>query len=164
MRSTNGYGSYILVAVTLATLALGPARTTEAKTPHLVTATVNGKRIKWKGHFVQLTDSQSGFFSLAASKVNGSKTIGVGCGILLAGQTFPLTLTTGCSMTYQARKHGASQIWLNPGLDASNPVTVTFQSFDGTIVQATFNGVLMSGTFGGSTLSIQGSIDAALAQ
>jgi hypothetical protein len=164
MRSTNRHGTYILVAVTLATLGLGLAGTTEAKTPHIVTATIDGKHVKWKGRLVRLTDSQSGFFILAASKLNGSKTIGVGCGILLAGQTFPLTMTTGCSLNYQARKHGASQIWLNPGLDPSNPVTVTFQSFDGTVVQATFSGVLMSPTLGGSTLSLQGSMDAALTQ
>jgi hypothetical protein len=73
-------------------------------------------------------------------------------------------MTTGCNMNYQVRKHGASQIWLNPGLDASNPVTVTFGSFDGSVVQATFSGVLVSPTLGGSTLTIQGSIDAALTQ
>jgi hypothetical protein len=55
------------------------------------------------------------------------------------------------------RKRRQVQSWLNPGLDPSNPVQVTVESFDGTVVQGTFSGNLQPTTIGaGSTLSVQG--------
>jgi hypothetical protein len=162
MRSTNRRCKRAVAGAALAILAITLPATTEAKTPHAVSATVSGKRVKWKGRLVRVTDSTSGFI-LVATKLYATKTIGVGCGILLAGQTFPLTMTMGCNMNYAVHKHGG-EIWLNTGLDPNNPMTVTFASFDGTVVQGTFSGVLTSATLGGSTLSIQGSFDAALTQ
>jgi len=63
----------------------------------------------------------------------------------------------GFSLSYTVHKRRQVPSWLNPGLDPSNPVQLTVESFDGTVVQGSFSGNLQPTTFGaGPALGVQG--------
>ena len=157
MRSLDRCTKRLVAGVALVAFVFGlPGVTLARKPKRIVSATIAGERVKWKGRLVLIHDTTGSGLTVIATKIFATKTIGVGCGILLAGQTFPLT-TTACSLSYTMRKHRQFQSWLNPGLDPSNPVQVTVESFDGTVVQGTFSGTLEPTTIGaGPTLSVQG--------
>jgi hypothetical protein len=154
MRSTDRCKKRV-ARVALVAFVLGlPGLALAKKQKRTVSATIAGKHITWKGRLVLIHDTTEGFFTVIATKNFATKTIGVGCGLLLvAGQT---VTPTGCSLNYMVRKGRHSQSWLNTGLDPSNPVQVTV-SFDGTIVQGSFSGSLQPTTFGaGPALGVQG--------
>src|SRR5689334_21922367 len=113
MKTTRRFAARALAALGLIALFLAMPPTTLAKRQkRTVSATVGGKHVGWKGRFVIIHETAWSGLTVIATKAFATKTIGVGCGILLAGQTFPLE-TNACSLNYQTRKGRHIQGWLN---------------------------------------------------
>jgi hypothetical protein len=167
MQPTAIRTSRLLAALAVAALVIAFPSASHAKKPkRTVSATVNGVRVKWKGHRYVLFDDTPGHgFSLVATKYLAKKTVGFGCPIDVFTESFPLTRTDCLGGTYATRSRGGHvSTWLNTGFDPNNPITVTFQSFDGSVVQGTFSMTLTSASFDGTTVSIQGSFKGPLRQ
>jgi len=143
-----------MVGVAVVAVLLGvPGATLAKRQKRTVSATVAGKRVNWKGRLVIMHDTASAGLTIIATKRGASKTIGIGCGIILTG---PMT-TTECSLNYMVRQRRQFVTWFNPGLDPMDPVTVTITSFDGTTVQGSFSGTVQPTTpAAGSPLTLQG--------
>jgi len=136
---TNLRWKYVLAVIALTTLTVGVPVASEAKGgKRIVTATVNGKRVKWSGRLLSFTQGDSGLI-IVGTKARASKTIGIGCPILLGASTYPLTLDTYCSGQYAER--AGKRYWFNPGV-SGEPFSVTVESFDGTVVAGRFSGTL----------------------
>jgi hypothetical protein len=147
-------GKRVMVGVAVVAVLLGvPGATLAKRQKRTVSATVGGKRVNWKGRLVIIRDTGAAGLTVIATKRFATKTIGVGCGIILTG---PVT-TTACSLNYMVRQHRQFVGWFNPGLDPMDPVTVTITSFDGTSIQGSFSGTLQPTTpAAGSPLMVQG--------
>jgi hypothetical protein len=144
---------YVLAAVALATVMAGLPVASEAKGKGIVTATVNGKHVRWRGRLLSFTQSDSGLI-IIGTKFRAAKTIGIGCPILLSAYTYPTTFDTYCSGQYA--EHGGKRYWFNTGLSA-DPFQVTFDSFDGTVVEGHFSGTLPPLVGATSPVTLEGS-------
>ena len=142
--------------VMIIALSVGPLVTPAAARPvkNTITATLNGKPVKWKGHFVVTSFGGAGV--IGTKRAGGiQRTLGVACAALLTGSTFPLTPDpAGCTANYTEMRfgrHSSARSWL-----AVNDVQVTYTSFDGTVVTGTFSATLapVSGTT--EPLTVQG--------
>jgi len=142
---TNRRWRRAVLGILLATLVVALPVASEAKkkpsTKRVVEATVAGKHVKWSGRYLSFNYGASGL-TIIGTKVRATKTIGVGCPILLDAVTYPVTFETNCSGQYA--EHAGKRYWFNTG---SGPplqpsFQVTFDSFDGTVVAGHFSGTL----------------------
>ena len=135
-------GSNLAAGALVAMLVVAPVGNVAAR--NIVTATINGKRHKWKGRYVLFEVGPSGVIAVASKRARlGSilPTIGFACPVLLSGATFPLMPDPAiCNATYTETKVSrtpATKAWL-----ATRDVQVTYASFDGTRLTGTFAAVL----------------------
>jgi len=153
-----------LAAVLAATLCVGWAGIVEAKpTKNTITATVNGKRYKWKGRFVSTSYSGVGTITLGAKPARpGSilRVIGFGCAIYPPNETFPLTPQSDfCTANYTETKVGRRPTikgWL-----ALQGVRVTYESFSDGRIAGTFSAVLdpLEGSGATGPVTIEGTFN-----
>lgn len=132
------------VLVVAMALALAPAGSAIAKPKrNLVDATVNGKRLKWKGRYVVASAGGSGVILAAGAPPRRGivRGIGFGCPVSLTGVSFPLAPDpTNCNGTYTETKVGRHPIikaWTE-----LQGVQVVYASFDGTTMTGTFSAVM----------------------
>lgn len=134
-----------MIGVVLTALVVGLPMVSEAKkkpsAKRVVTATVNGKKVTWRGRLLSFNYGAGGLI-IVGTKVRATKTIGVGCPILLSAYTYPVTFDTNCSGQYQ--EHAGKRYWFNTGHGPPTEPSfqVTFDSFDGTVVAGHFSGTL----------------------
>lgn len=148
----------VLVAALAATLAAEPAEARKNK----VAATVNGKRLKWKGRFVSTGFSGAGTILTATKPARPRgviRTLAIGCAIYPPNETFPLTpLPQICNASYSETKVAPSvsvKGWL-----AVQGVHVVYESFGGGRITGTFSGTLGPLSGGASEpLVIEGTFD-----
>jgi hypothetical protein len=133
----NRPGRCIVVAVTA--LALGgivSVETALAKKSKII-ATVNGKRVKFKGRYASTSTSDNGTITLGSKPGRVIRTLGFGCAVNLFRQTFPVTPPAEfCNGSYQETRNRGSSIngWL-----AIQGVNVTYESFNGTRATGSFS-------------------------
>ena len=82
--------SYLVVGLTALALVGVSVDTAMAK-KNKVTATVNGKRFKWKGRYVSTGTSDVGTITLATKPGRTIRTLGFGCAVNLSRESLPLT-------------------------------------------------------------------------
>ena len=153
---------FVMAAAVLALVAVS-AETALAK-KNKVIATVNGKRIKWKGRYVVVSISGNGTQIIATkpARPGGTvRTVGFGCAIDPRNETtFPLTPPPEvCVATYTETKVSVgaqTNAWFAP-----NGANVTYD-FDGTRLTGTFSVTL--DPLGGSlpAVTIEGTFNTAL--
>lgn len=150
-----------MAAVALATLTLGAPPPSQAKgKKRIVTATVNGKHVKWSGRLLLFNYGESGLI-IVGTKPGAKKTIGIGCPILLDMQTYPVTFDSNCSGQYAEDRQ--KRYWFNTGVTSlQGPFSVTFDSFDGTVIQGHFSGTLPALVGATSPVTIDGTFRGAL--
>jgi hypothetical protein len=129
--------------VGLVVCSAAPALAGRKKTT--ITGTVDGKAMKWKGRYASITQNPDvGVFIIASKRARPGKilpTIGFGCAVNLLTQTFPFTMTQGCTANYTETRVGGSfetKSWLALG----EATTITFESFDGSRVTGTMTSTL----------------------
>jgi len=150
---TNRGGRRIVAGLALAILVAGlPVK---AAARGRIVASINGVNTRWRGRLVIFTYSASGLIAVA-TKPYARKTIGLGCPVLLDGQTFPMTLTD-CNALYSKGIGARSKQWIAP-----SGFQVTFDSFDGTVVEGSFSGSIPAASFhgDGTTLAVRGTFRA----
>jgi hypothetical protein len=134
----------IAMAVVFAVLVAGiPIEAAAKKAKGVVTATVNGKRIKFT-RYVQISGGGStiAFMVLAQGRKGAIlRTIGVACGV------FPPVSVPGpgdfCTSNYQEQRigrHPTAKAWTAQ----VGTIQVTFDSYDGTQIAGHFSGTLGS--------------------
>jgi hypothetical protein len=127
-----------MVALTaLALVAVVSVDTALAK-KNKVIATVNGKRVKFKGIRVLASYSGNGTIIIGQKLGHTQRTFGFGCPIYPPTQTFPVNLPPEyCNANYTEVKGGTNyKTWL--ALSAN----VTYDSFDGSRITGSFSVVL----------------------
>lgn len=152
----------VAAGVVLATVVASLPSASEAKKAgkrRTVSATIEGKHVKWGGRLLSFTQNDSGF-SIIGTKAGATKTIGVGCPVILSAQTYPVTVDTYCSGQYA--EHGGKRYWFNTGGPTSAPFQVTFDAFDGTVVEGRFSGSLTPVVGATSAVTVEGSFRGAL--
>ena len=151
----------VVSALVMAMMVVGVPAVCGAKTSkkRVVAATVAGKHVKWSGRYLSFTQNESGFI-IVGTKVRAAKTIGIGCPVLLSAQTYPVTIDTYCSGQYA--EHSGKRYWFNTGGPTSPPFQVTFDSFDGTIVEGHFSGTLPPLTGATTPVTVDGTFRGAL--
>ena len=161
MQVTNLRRTWISLGLVLVALGgcfqTATALAAKKRPVRTVTATVNGKHIRWRGRLVLFNYDTAIGLRVIGTKILATKTIGVGCPILFSAYTYPFTMTV-CDATFQTRRGRHSSFWTN-----LNTMQVTFNSFDGTNVTGTFSGTLdpLAGTTEGS-LAIEGTFSGPL--
>jgi hypothetical protein len=158
-KVTNRRWKVITAGAALAALLVGgPIGTAWAGKKPTVSATIDGKHVRWRGRLVILTYGLDSGLNVIATKVRARKTIGVGCGVLLAGQQLPVTLDN-CSGLYQTGGINAAE-WFTP-----NTMQVTITAFDGVTIQGSFSGALAAlPGHGTGTINVQGTFGGKLKQ
>lgn len=138
---TSRRSFWAVSALVAAALMVGLPGVSEAKgsKKRVVTVTVAGKHVQWAGRYLSFTQGDSGFI-IVGTKVRATKTIGLGCAVLLSAQTYPVTFDTICSAQYA--ENSGKRYWFNTGGPTSPPLQVTFDSFDGNVVQGHFSATL----------------------
>lgn len=145
------------VSALLATVVMvGLPAVSEAKASkkRVVAATVGSKHVKWGGRYLSFTQNESGFI-IIGTKVRATKTIGLGCAVSLSAQTYPVTFDTICSAQYA--ENSSKRYWFNTGGPTSPPLQVTFDSFDGNVVQGHFSATLPALIGATDPVTIEGS-------
>lgn len=137
----------VLVLAVAAALVVGPAAEAVAKKPkRIISATIDGKRLKPTKRTVYLSAGGGtiGFLASAQKiRIRGTtKTLMVSCAVLLAGRTFPFT-STDCLVTYGETKGVSQKFWSHVVIDGST--SVTFDSYDGTNIAGSFQSVVPPG-------------------
>jgi hypothetical protein len=96
----------------------------------VVTATINGKRHRWKGRLVFFTAGPSGVIAIAGMPPRGGiiRTLGFACPVVLAGATFPLSPDPAtCNATY-TEERVRRPVTINAWSELSG-VQVTYANF-----------------------------------
>ncbi len=151
---TNRVGRRIVVGLALAILVA--SLPVKAAARGRIVASINGVNTRWRGRLVIFTYSSSVGLAGVATKPYARKTISFDCPVLLDGQTFPMTLTD-CTALYAQGIGARSKQWIQ-----TSGFQVTFDSFNGTIVQGSFSGSLPAAPFhgDGTTLTVEGTFRA----
>ena len=152
---------YVLAAFAFATLTAGAPVASQAKgKKRVVTATVNGKHVKWSGRLLSFNYGESGLIIIGTTP-GAKKTVGIGCPVLLDMQTYPVTFDSNCSGQYAENRQ--KRYWFNTGVTSiQGPFQVTFDSFDGTVIQGSFSGTLPALIGATSPVTIDGTFSGPL--
>jgi hypothetical protein len=134
----------VIAATVLALVSAVSVETALAK-KNKVVATINGKRLKWKGRFVIASFSGNGTIIVATKPARPGKimrTFGFGCAIFPPNETFPLTPSAEiCNANYTETRISGANVSINGWL-AVQGVQVTYSKFEGGRLEGTVSAVL----------------------
>ena len=134
------------MAALAAILAVAPVNTAAAaRKKNTVTATINGKRYKFKGRYVIFNYGSAGVLAVATKPARPGGTLralGFGCAFLLPDVAYPFTPDPAyCTANYTETKVSRSpttKSWFG----TQDGTRVTYESFDGSRLTGTFTTAL----------------------
>ena len=155
MDVINRPGKCVVMGVTaLALVAVASVETAFAR-KNRVTATVDGKRYKWKGRYVLSSFDGTGTAVVAVRPGKTIRGLGFACPIFPPSEAFPVSPSpTVCNGTYSVKRRGVLKSWFAP-----RNVQMTFDSYEEGRIVGRFAGMLDALGTGEKPMAISGEFD-----